>query len=123
MKQWKIATSLAIIGALAAPFAFRTYNAPWPQAETWVPLGELNRYFYAAQHTENCGDNPWPDRLEQCRRYQKALEEGGTYEQQPSLLLYLAKNAAAAFAGFVLIFGLTFLLPALIRRYWKWLNT
>jgi hypothetical protein len=37
--------------------------------------------------------------------------------------MYLAINAVAATAGFVIIYGLTFLLPALARRYWRWLNT
>jgi hypothetical protein len=40
-----------------------------------------------------------------------------------SILMYLAINAVAATAGFVIIYGLTFLLPALARRYWRWLNT
>jgi hypothetical protein len=40
-----------------------------------------------------------------------------------SILKYLAINAVAATAGFVIIYGLTFLLPALARRYWRWLNT
>jgi hypothetical protein len=34
--------------------------------------------------------------------------------------MYLAINAVAATAGFVIIYGLTFLLPALARRYWRW---
>jgi len=123
MRQWKIASSLAIIGALAAPFAFRTYNAPWPMAETWVPL-------YVGER-EDIVRRAWPNNCDEleglspviCRMDQRKLKEGGIYLQRPSLLLYLARNAAAALAGFVLIFGLTFLLPALIRRYWKWLNT
>jgi hypothetical protein len=41
----------------------------------------------------------------------------------PAIPLYLALNAAVAIVAFVLIFGLTYLLPALVRRYWRWLNT
>jgi hypothetical protein len=36
-RQWKIALSLAIVGALAAPFLFRTYKAR-PIHSVWVPL-------------------------------------------------------------------------------------
>jgi hypothetical protein len=36
-RQWKIALSLAIVGALAAPFVFRTYKAR-PTYSVWVPL-------------------------------------------------------------------------------------
>jgi hypothetical protein len=46
-----------------------------------------------------------------------------SYVYAPSIPLYLVLNAAVAIAVFVLIFGLTYLLPALARRYWRWLNT
>ena len=36
-RQWKIALSLAVVGALAAPFAFGTYKAR-PVSAVWVPL-------------------------------------------------------------------------------------
>jgi hypothetical protein len=36
-RQWKIALSLAITGALAAPFVFRTYKAR-PTYSVWSPL-------------------------------------------------------------------------------------
>jgi hypothetical protein len=50
------------------------------------------------------------------------LEEGGVYGPRPSRLLYLAINAAAAIVGFGVTSGLTYLLPALVRRYWRWLK-
>jgi hypothetical protein len=61
--------------------------------------------------------------LESCRYFQKTLKEGGYYMYGPAIPLYLALNAAVAIVAFVLIFGLTYLLPALVRRYWRWLNT
>jgi len=41
----------------------------------------------------------------------------------PSTSKYLGINATAAAVGFVIIYCLTFLLPALARRYWRWLKT
>ena len=58
-----------------------------------------------------------------CRVQQKALEEGGYYGRGRSKPLYLALNAAVAVVAFAVIFALTYLLPALARRYWRGLNT
>jgi hypothetical protein len=52
----------------------------------------------------------------------KYLDEGGFYAPEPSVVFYLLLNAAVAAASFGATFALTYLLPALIRRYWKWLN-
>jgi hypothetical protein len=38
MRQWKIALSLAMVGAVAAPFAFHTNKMHYPQWRTWTPL-------------------------------------------------------------------------------------
>jgi hypothetical protein len=58
-----------------------------------------------------------------CRMDRDRLNDGGSLESHPSALKYTAANFAVALGGFFSIFGLTFLLPALIRRYRKWLNT
>jgi hypothetical protein len=128
MRQWKIALSLAIVGALAAPFAFRTYRVRPPSIQTWVPMTEEVKAGVIAymKRTNDCQD--FVDQknnaaLESCRYEQKALEEGGGYGPRPSTLIYLAINAATATAAFGGIFCLTYLLPALARRYWRWLNT
>jgi hypothetical protein len=126
-RQWKIALSLAIVGGLATPFVFGTYKVRPPSLQTWLPLTEEGKANVIAfmKRTNNCEDfvGRGDDyALESCRYEQKALKEGGVYGPRPSLLLYLAINAAAAILAFGAIFGLTFLLPALLRRYWKWLN-
>jgi hypothetical protein len=123
MRQWKIAISLAVIGAVAAPFAFGTYEAE-PTSQTWIPITEEIREKVVANLKSNndCQGLVNPA-LGSCRFEQKAVKEGGVYGEEPSTPLYLVLNAAAAIAGFVLTFGLTFLLPALVRRYWRWLNT
>jgi len=48
--------------------------------------------------------------------------QGGEFKER-SLSEYLALNAAAVAIGFAGVFGLSYLLPALARRYWRWLNT
>jgi hypothetical protein len=58
-----------------------------------------------------------------CRRDMTNLKNGHALVTYPSVAKYLAYNAAAMVAGFGIIFGLTILLPAVARRYWRWLNT
>jgi hypothetical protein len=126
MRQWKNCLSFAVLGALAAPLAFGTYKARWPEIQTWIPLtDEVRRAaFERFMETNNCQDLVGKDAaLESCRFNQKAFKEGGVYGLRPSLALHLAMNAAVAIAGFGTIFGLFFLIPALTRKYWKWLNT
>jgi hypothetical protein len=53
----------------------------------------------------------------------RGLLKNGEYYSYFSLPRYVAKNVAAAVAGFVIIFVLAMLLPALARRYWRWLKT
>jgi hypothetical protein len=62
-------------------------------------------------------------RLESCRFNQKAYADGGVYGPRPSVLLYALLNAGVSVAAFGIIYALTFLLPAVARRYWRWLNT
>ena len=127
MKQRKIAISLAVVGAIAAPFVFHTYKTRPPTWRTWIPLTAEIKENTAAnlKSTNNC--QVYEDRndglaLKSCRFEQKALEEGGVYGPRPSMPLYLLLNAAIAVAAFGIIFGLTYLLPALARRYRRWLN-
>jgi hypothetical protein len=128
MKQRKIAISLAVIGAIAAPFVFHTYKAQ-PTGNVWKPLTAEDKVEQGAwvKSTNDCqtfeGGRGSPTIVRGCRDWQKALEEGGMYGLGPSTSLYLALNAVVAVLAFVVIFGLTYLLPALGRRYWRWLNT
>jgi hypothetical protein len=135
MKQKKIAISLAVVGAIAAPFVLGTYKMQ-PEGRTWEPNdAEFKANLVARmESTNNCqelvdkaqqsAENSkllWM--LESCRLAQKALNERGMYVPGPSTPLKLALNVAAAAVGFGVIFGMTYLLPALARRYWRWLNT
>jgi hypothetical protein len=147
MKQRKIAISLAVVGAIAAPFAFRTYKAR-PITHALVPLTANERTTIAARlkETNNCqtivdgvkqqlrdAGELNPSRLTDkllksddfllCFDQEMQLRDGGHFEDYPGDLKYLAINAATAVSAFVVVFGLTYLLAAIGRRYWRWLNT
>ena len=124
MKQRKIAISLAVVGAIAAPFVLKTYKEK-PYGEVWVPLSIEDKSMFTSRlnETNNCQTlGRDEDLLKGCRFIQKALEQKGAYYSAPSRPLYLALNTAVAAVAFVVIFGLTYLLPALARRYWRLLN-
>jgi hypothetical protein len=56
MKQEKIAISLAVVGALAAPFVFQTYKAQ-PITKVWTPFvrHRPRPVFHIAHSTERSG--------------------------------------------------------------------
>ena len=143
MKQLKIAISLAVVGAIVAPFVLRTYKMR-PLSDAWVPYTAEQKSRIAANlaRTNNCqtlsdrvkefkleGKPPTTDFMDAvaderaCRLVVKDLQAGGRFQTHRSAGKYLAFNAAAAAAGFISIFGLTFLLPAIVRRYRRWFNT
>jgi hypothetical protein len=49
-----------------------------------------------------------------CQMELEKLRAGGQYLSTPK---YFALNLAAALGAFIAVFGLTFLLPGLVRRY------
>jgi hypothetical protein len=156
VKQRKIAISLAVVGAIAAPFV----TGAWKMARmAWVPVPfsaqEKERRASYLKETNNC--QTLTDRIEQlkktdpsdfnvadkairemekqaainqaddaeydCQRAQREFQRGWVYEWLPNTDKYLLFNSMAASAGFVSVFAVTYLLPALARRYWRWLNT
>jgi hypothetical protein len=129
VRQWKIAISLAIVGAIAAPLVFGTYEAE-PYVGGFQPLTVEQREDISAYLAKlnNCREfetmplGSIPDEGMRCFN-QQGLLRNGQYYSYFSAPRYLALNVAAAGAGFVSIFGLAMLLPALIRRYWRWLKT
>jgi hypothetical protein len=132
-RQWKIALSLAIVGALAAPFVFRTYKAR-PTYSVWVPLtaGQKENLAARFQNPNYCRATGRDNAIIHdyiCGRDKEIFELGGDYESYLDHPKYLAMNVGAAAATFVSVFSLAFLIPMLIRglaslarRYWKWLN-
>ena len=126
MRQWKIAISLAIVGVVAAPFVFGTWKVR-PRSEVLVPLTaeEKERITAYMERTENCEKGIERSRLARfmCEQDQEDLQRGAKSQSYLSVPKYLAINIAAALIASVGIYGLVFLVPALVRRYWKWLNT
>jgi hypothetical protein len=120
MKQRKIAISLAVIGAIVAPFVLHTYKINYPRWQTWRPLIDAEQM---KVNLARCSSAELSDEGSSCQWHRKALDDGGYYAPEPSVVLYLLLNMAVAVAGFVIVFGLSYLLPALTRRYWRWLNT
>ena len=116
VRQWKIAMSLAIVGAVAAPFVFGTWEIQ-PYSEVLVPLTaeEKERIAARTDRTENCETIKTFPRSFICRQDQENLERGAEIQSYPSLPKYLAINLAAALSAFAVIFGLTFLVPMLIH--------
>ena len=134
MKFWKTAFGLAIVAAIAAPFAFGTWQ-PQANAQTWIALTpELRASLLAKlESSKNCryfetqveardvlglkvDSNDILDAM-QCHREQDALRDGGEMQATFSLPRYLAVNGAVALAGACGVFGLGIALPALLRRY------
>ena len=147
-RQQKLAVSLAIVGAIAAPFVFGTWKLR-PMSKVWVPLTAEEKASVAAYLKETKDCQLLRDRVDalqlqkldpQARtgallRNNDFLEEGdchlkldrlnssGQFETRLDPWKYLAFNAAAIAASFSIIYSLALLLPALARRYWRWLNT
>ena len=128
-RHQRIALSLAIVGAVAAPFVFRTYKAR-PTYAVWLPLTAQEKENLAV-HLQNYCRRETGDIARDviCSLGRKEYEQGGKYESYPDLMKYLALNVSVAAAALVSVFGLAFLIPMLargfaflIQRYWKWLN-
>jgi hypothetical protein len=125
VRRWKIAILVAVVGAITAPFVFGTWKMQ-PMSETWVPLtadqkANLGTYM---QSTENCQifDAAFWDKVF-CDMELEKLRAGGEYQYlYLSAPKYLAVNFATALGAFISVFGLTFLLPDLVRRYRLWLR-
>ena len=119
-RRWKIALPVAVIAAIAAPFVFGTWKMQ-TTSETWVPVtadqkAKLDTYM---QNTENCrafeaasGDKDF------CNLELEKLRAGGEYQYlYLSTVKYFALNFAIALGAFIAVFGLTFLIVGLSRRY------
>ena len=137
MRQQKIAISLALVAAIATLFASGTYKP----TGTYGPLSKAKEAEMRSilTKTNNCQTNvdsgvqrdphdafsgfdglidPFT-----CKNYLELLAGSDHLRYDFSLTNYLATNAAAAAVAFAAIFGLSYLLPALARQYWRWLNT
>lgn len=126
----KVALSLAVVGALAAPFAFGTYKAR-PTYSVWMPLTTQQKENLAAylQNNNHCRRETDDMGRIMCRLLEEEYEQSGKHEYYPDLPKYLAVNGGAAAATFAVVFMLALLFPMVVRgvafsfrRYWQWLN-
>jgi hypothetical protein len=122
---------------LAAPFAFGTYKArPTYLVTVSVPLTAQEKERIAIElrslDNDDCKSIDLPHGLICIRDDDKAKLESGTrkeYSDHTDLPKYWMMNVRVAAATAIGLFGLTFLIPMLIRgvvflarRYWRWLN-
>jgi hypothetical protein len=136
-KQRKIAISLAVVGAAAAPFVSGTFKME-PTDLVLEPLTAEQRADITAYLTKlnNCREfetmpiGSIPDVGMRCFDRQADLKNGGVYDERFATGKYVAWNVGAVVAAFAIVFGLAYVLPpltylflALARRYWRWLNT
>ena len=122
MKLWKIAISLGIVGALAAPVILGTWEV-MPAKEVWVPLTEERRQEIESNRKATCKDVSERERFNCEYWFIEPLRKGGEYVSRPDLLKYLAINLAVALPVFVGIFGLAMVIPPIALRYWRWPRT
>ena len=121
MKLWKVAISLAVVGALVAPFIVGTGKV---MPLKWVPFTEEQRQEIES-HLNSCKDEGITKSARWVCEYltTERLKEGGEYGNKPDPFKDLVVNLAVALVMFVGIFGLTMVLPAIALRYWRWLRT
>jgi hypothetical protein len=125
MRQWKIAISLAIVGAIAAPFISGTWQNSTTRRD-WVPITEdqANKASVFVKATNNCRTFDDPKEYDQivCHILADQLRDGGTYSTVSLRREYWMTNAAVSLAALVIIFSSAMILPAVALRYWRWLK-
>jgi hypothetical protein len=122
MRQWKIALSLAIIGAVAAPLVLRTHQAR-PQVSGFLPLTaerreEITAYLAGPNYCKEFEEIPI-DKLrreaDECIEWRGLLRDGEHYSHF-SVPKYIVLNIGVAVLAFAGIFSLAMVLRELIRR-------
>ena len=126
MKRWKLAISLAVIAAVAAPAITGVWRLAPAEFEPLTDRERLEAGQYL-QHscitfpkTEDGWDHyDW----EGCAIEERALRDGGRrYPAEPVTATYLAKNFYVVGGAFILTFALVMMAPTVGRRYWLWLR-
>jgi hypothetical protein len=116
MKTWKVALSLAVIAAIAAPAIAGTWRL---EPGRWVDLteGEKQRFSNFIERNDNCTYRS-PEWI-YCTTAQELLSAGGQYYPPEQVTWkYLARNFYVSGGAFVLVFALVMIGP----RYVAWLR-
>jgi hypothetical protein len=125
VKRWKLAISLAILAALAAPIVAGTWK---PRSGEWhsLPIDERNSISKMATETDNCTHfSPQDTDIGKtiCTILLSDLHAGGRYESGEKITWrYVAKNLQLMAGTFLLVFLAAMVLPSIGARYWIWLN-
>jgi hypothetical protein len=125
VKRWKLAISLAVVAALAAPLvtgAWKLRPGGWHS----LPVDERERIAKMATETENCIHfSPQDTEIGKaiCMILLSDLHAGGRYESGEQITWrYIAKNLELMAEAFFFVFLAAMILPALGVRYWRWLK-
>ena len=125
MRLWKLATSLAVVAALAAPLVMGTWTL---KAGGWHPLpaAERDQIAKMAAETNNCTHfSPQDTEIGKtiCTVLLRDLHSGGRYESGDRITwTFVVKNLEVMAGTFLFVFLAAMILPALGARYWAWLK-
>jgi hypothetical protein len=124
VRRWKVAISLAVVAALAAPMTIDKRRARgdvglWHVWQQWSAEDkaeiEANRDYWLQRQSQEGAAQYLED-------ITKMLNDGGHWRQVKISNIWFERLMAALLA-FVAIFCLAMVLPAIARRYWRWLKT
>jgi uncharacterized membrane protein len=125
VKRWKLAVSLAVVAALAAPLATGAWKLR-PGGWQPLPTDERDRIVKMAAETDNCAHfSPEDTDLGKtiCTILLSDLHAGGRYESGERVTWrYIARNLELMAGAFVFVFLGAMILLALGARYWAWLK-
>jgi hypothetical protein len=148
-RQWKIAFSFAIVGALVAPFAFGTYKArplyaAPSTAQEKQEFANTQSYCQREQEREQERERQFAllgleedrgtimqkiMRKALCDVEMDEFDWSGEHKYHFDRAKYLLQNIGIAIISFISVFVLAFLIPMsvrgsafVVRRYWQWLN-
>jgi hypothetical protein len=130
MKPWKLAISLAVIGAISAPFVAGSWR-PRPNASMLIPLTEKERSNLNAQMEKSKDCRLYQSRESKsdedtlgdfmCQLDRERLADGGHWIKSFSLFRHVATNAAFMLAVFAIIYALVLATFGAVRKYFEWL--
>jgi hypothetical protein len=126
VKLWKLAISLAVVAALAAPLVMGTWKL---RSGGWHPLpaAERDQITKMAAETTNCTHfSPQDTELGKtiCTVLLRDLHSGGRYESGEQITwLFVARNLELMVETFLVVFFAAMILPAIGERYLAWLKS
>ena len=126
VKRWKLAISLAVVAAVAAPLVTGAWKLRLPGGWHPLPVDERERIVKMATETDNCTHfSPQDTEIGKtiCMILLSDLHAGGRYESGERITWdYVAKNSELMAGAFFFVFIAAIILPAVAARYWAWLK-